>query len=299
MTTTSALLLLADLQRPRTKQRGIGMSDLGSCRKRVGFKLADVDPVNLVGNVQAVMGSAIHDLVASILNSIAKPGDLVEHPVEFAGIPGHVDRYEADSQTVCDTKTTSARWLEHIKLHGPEHGQVWQVSGYAAALIKAGYPVQRIQLDFIARDTGEEYVWSKPFDPVDVRDALAWLKAVRDADLDMLPRDHEPGSEFCKGCPFGGADGGICWQGGVPGRDLRSVLYVEDPDAAKWADQLWEAREAVKPLKKAEAEARGALTAVVDPNGMVTKCGDHYLRIDARGAMKFVSGPRENEMTAA
>jgi PD-(D/E)XK nuclease superfamily protein len=298
MTTTSALLLLADQQRPRTKQQGIGMSDLGSCRKRTGYKLAGVAPVNPVGSVQAVMGSAIHDMVASILNSIAKPGDLVEHEVTFAGIPGHVDRYHGDEQKVVDTKTTSSRWMEHVKLHGPDHGQVWQVSGYAAALIKAGYPVQTIQIDFLARDTGEEYVWSKPFDPQDVRDALNWLRTVRDADLNMLPRDYDPESVFCRGCPFGGLDGGICWEGHVPDRDFRSVLYIEDPDAAKWAQQLWDARNGVKPHKKAEAQARGALTAVVDPNGQVTKCGDFYIRVDARGAMKFVSGPREIEISA-
>lgn len=298
MTTTSALLLLADQQRERTQQRGIGMSDLGSCRRRTGYKLAGVEPVNPVGSVQAVMGSAIHDMVAGILNAIAEPGDLVEHEVQFAGIPGHVDRYEAKSKTVVDTKTTSSRWLEHIKLHGPDHGQVWQISGYGAALIKAGYPVEAVQLDFLARDTGEEYVWSKAFDPKDVRDALAWLKTVRDVDVDMLPRDYDPESVFCRGCPFGGIDGGICWEGHIPGRDFRSVLYVEDPDAGKWAQQLWDARQAVKPQKEAEAQARGALTGVVHPGGMPTKCGDHWLRIDARGAMKFVSGPREIEISA-
>lgn len=298
MTTTSGLLLLADQQRPRTQQRGIGMSDLGSCRKRTGYKLAGTDPVNPVGSVQAVMGSAIHDMVASILNAIAKPGDLVEHAVEFAGIPGHVDRYEAETQTCADTKTTSARWMEHVKLHGPDHPHVWQVSAYAAALTRQGYPVKRIQIDYLARDTGEEWVWAKPFNPRDVRDALAWLKAVRDADLDMLPRDHDPESVFCRGCPFGGLDGGICWEGHVPGRDMRSVLYVEDPDAGKWAQQLWDARNGVKPLKTAEAQARGALTAVVDPNGQVTQCGEFYLRMDSRGAMKFVSGPREIEISA-
>lgn len=298
MTTTSALLLLADQQRPRTQQREIGMSDLGSCRKRTGFKLAGFDPVNPVGSVQAVMGSAIHDMVASILNAIAKPGDLVEHEITFAGIKGHVDRYEAETETVCDTKTTSSRWLEHIKLHGPDHGQVWQISGYAAGLTQQGHNVKRIQLDFLARDTGEEYVWSKPFDPQDVRDALTWLRAVRDADLDMLPRDYEPDSKFCRGCPFGGIDGGICWEGHIPGRDMRSVLYIEDPDAAKWAQQLWDARNDVKPHKAAEAQARGALTGVVDPGGTVTKCGDHFLRVDARGALKFVSGPRAVEISA-
>jgi hypothetical protein len=296
--TTSQLLLLADSVRPRTLQRGIGMSDLGSCRRRVGYKLAGTEPVNHVGNIQAVIGSAVHDMIANILLEIAEPGDLVEHPVEFAGIPGHVDRYEADTQTAIDTKTTSARWLEHIKIHGPEYGQVWQLSTYAAALINQGTPVKHIRLEFLARDTGEEYLWSKPFDPEDVRDALMWLKVVRDSDVDMLPRDYEPDSVYCKGCPFGGADGGICWDGHVVGRDLRSVLYVEDPDADKWAEQLAQSREAKKTAAALESRAKGALSAVVDPNGTPTKVGDRWLRFDARGSLKFVSGPREEELTA-
>jgi len=296
VTTTSALLLLADQQRPRTQQQGIGMSDLGSCRKRTGYKLAGTLPVNPVGSVQAVMGSAIHDMVASILNSIAEPGDLVEYEVTFAGIPGHVDRYESATHTVVDTKTTSSRWLEHIKLHGPDDGQVWQISGYAAALIKAGYPVRTLQLDFLARDTGEEYTWSKPFDTRDVADALRWLKGVRDSDLDMLPRDYEPDSVFCRGCPFGGLDGGICWEGHVPNRDLRSVLYIEDPDAQKWADQLWDAREALKTAKTAESRAKGALDAI-RREGDVVQVGNRFLRWGANG-LRFVSAPREIEISA-
>src|SRR5690242_6406495 len=81
MRTTSQLLLAADAIRPRTLQREIGMSDLGSCRRRVGYKLAGTDPVNAVGSVQAVIGSSIHDTLARILADVAEPGDLVEHEV--------------------------------------------------------------------------------------------------------------------------------------------------------------------------------------------------------------------------
>lgn len=297
MTTTSALLLLADQQRPRTLQREIGMSDLGSCRRRTGYKLASTEPVNPVGSVQAVMGSAIHDMVAGILAKIAKPGDLVEHETEFAGIKGHVDRYEAETQTVVDTKTTSSRWLEHIKLHGPEHSNIWQVSGYGAALHRSGYPVKRIQLDYLARDTGEEYVWSKPFDPADVRDALSWLKLVRETPIDMLPRDYMPDSAFCRGCPFGGMDGGICWEGHIPGYGLATVLFVDNPDAALWAEELWAARQVGSEARATEKRARAALEAVVDPNGRTTQCGDRFIRITANNQMKFVSGPREAEFS--
>lgn len=302
MSSTAELLLLADRQRPRAAQREIGMSDLGACRRRTGYKMAGFDPVNEVGSVQAVMGSAIHDMVADILRSIAQPGDLVEHEVRYAGILGHLDRYEAETQTVVDTKTTSSRWLEHIKLHGPEHAHLWQVSCYGAALITEGIPVKRVRIEYLARDTGEEYVWpsieGRPINPQDVRDALNWLRMVRDTPLEMLPRDYEPDSVYCRGCPFGGMDGGICWEGHIPGRDLRSVLYVENPDAEMWAEQLWQAREARKEAEKAEAEARGALTAVVYDHGKTVKIGDRYLRLTANGQMKFVSGPRKVEISA-
>lgn len=298
MTTTSELLLQADRLRPRSQQREIGMSDLGSCRRRTGYKMAGVQPVNEVGSVQAVMGSAIHDMVADVLRSIAKPGDLVEHEVNYAGILGHLDRYESDTQTVVDTKTTSARWLEHIKLHGPEHSHLWQVSCYGAALIAEGIPVKRVRIEYLARDTGEEYVWpnpeGRPLNPQDVKDALNWLRVVRDSELSMLPRDYDPDSVYCRGCPFGGLDGGICWENHVPGRDLRSARFVDDPDAEKWAEQLWQAREQVKLGKEYETEARGALTAIVTQD--TVRIGDRYLRMTANNQMKFVSGPREIEI---
>lgn len=298
MPSTAQLLLLADRARPRTQQVEIGPSDLGSCRRRVGYKMAGTKPVNLVGSVTAMIGTAVHDAVASIMPTVAQPGDLVEHRVTYAGISGNLDRYEADRQTVVDTKTTSSRWLEHIRLHGPDHGHIWQLSWYAAGLMQQGRPVKRIRLEYLARDTGEEHPWSKPFDIEDVRDALMWLKVVRDSELDFLPREYEPESTQCKGCPFGGPDGGICWEGHIPGRDLRSVLYVEDPDAAKWADELAAGRAEAAAGKARADRAKGALSAVVDPNGVPTNVGGRWLRYDARGSLKFVSGPRDEELTA-
>jgi hypothetical protein len=296
MPTTAALLLLADQRRPRTRQLEIGFSDLGSCRKRTGYKLALTPHVNLAGNIQAMIGTAVHDAIAGVMAEIAEDGDLVNHKVEYAGIRGELDRYEAATRTVVDTKTTSSRWLEHIKLHGPDDGHVWQCAGYGAGLIKQGVPVERIRIEYLARDTGEEYPFEKALDPRDIREALEWLKMVRDSDLDALPRDYEPDSQWCRGCPFGGLDGGVCWSGHVPARDLRSVLYVEDPDAGKWAQELWDARQDKKPAAERESRAKGALSAIVDPNGIPTRCGDYWLRYDARGALKFVSEPRPIEI---
>jgi len=256
--TTADLLLEWDRQRPRSRQRQLGWSEIGGCRRRAGYRLAGVEPSNAGGSVQAVMGTAIHDAVQRVLNEIAAPDDLVEHPVVFAGIPGHLDRYEADTATLIDVKTTSSRWLEHIKLHGPDRNHLWQLGGYGAALIQEGRKVRRVIIDYLARDTGELHRWEGKFDPQWVRDALDWLENVRQADLEMLNRDYAPDTAFCGHCPF--LD--TCWEGAVPNRDPRSVLLVEDPDQLKWAQQLVDARAAVKAAKALEDEAKGALDAL-------------------------------------
>ncbi|AUI56759.1 PD-(D/E)XK nuclease family protein [Amycolatopsis sp. BJA-103] len=256
--TTADLLLEWDQTRPRSRQRELGWSEVGGCRRRAGYRLAGVEPSNPGGSVQAVLGTAIHEAVQQRLNETAAEGDLVEYEVVFAGIPGHLDRYESGPEDLIDVKTTSSRWLEHIKTWGPDRSHLWQVNGYAAALIAKGIRVRRIVIDYIARDTGEVYRWIGKPTVEAVRDALDWLREVRDADLDMLNRDYEPDGPFCGRCPF--LD--ICWNGYVPDRDRRSVLFVEDPDGEKWARQLADARAAITAAKALEKEAKGALDAL-------------------------------------
>lgn len=268
--TTADLLLLWDQRRPRSQQAELGMSELGGCRRKVGYRLAGTKPTNVGSSVQAVMGTAVHAAVETVFRELQADGvipaeDLVEHEVSFAGILGHLDRYDSATATVEDTKTTSSRWLEHIKVHGPGREHLWQVSGYGAALIREGRRVRRLVINYLARDTGEEYRWEGPFDPHVVKEALAWLAEVRATDLDMLPRDYLPDSAFCGHCPFANT----CWEGGVEGRSPATVLFVEDPDAAKWARELWEAREAKKAAEEKEARAKAALDAL-RPNDVGT-----------------------------
>jgi len=296
VTSTAALLLEADKLRPRSQQIEPGLSELGSCRRKVGYKLAGTLPVNASGNIQAVIGSAVHDRVAEILRAQAPPGWLVEHRVSLAGVPGTLDRYEADKALVVDLKTTSTRWMDHIRLHGPDDGHLWQVNCYGAALALAGHPVARVRIDYLCRDSGEEYQWpdetGAPFDVRHVRDALAWLALVRDTPLDMLPRDYEPDSVFCGSCPYGGPDGGICWEGHIPGKDLRTVLYLEDPDLPKWLGDLWHARQDKKDAAARESRAKAALTAVHPgiPNQPVGADG-WAIAWSTADALRFVATP--------
>lgn len=263
MTTTAELLLAWDQRRARSQQTELGMSEVGGCRRRAGYRLAGVAPTNSGGSIQAVMGTAIHHVVEGVFRELQAAGvipaaDLVEHEVHFAGVKGHLDRYDSVRAEVDDTKSIAGRRLEYIRVNGPDRQHVWQSHLYAAALIKEGRPVRGIVIDYIARDTGEDHQEPMPFDPQHVRDALAWLKYVRDTPLELLARDHAPSSAFCGGCPFRD----LCWDGGVPDRDPRSVLFVDDPDAQEWARKLDEARADKADAAHREEEAKGALDAL-------------------------------------
>lgn len=135
----------------------------------------------------------------------------------------------------------------------------WQVHTYAAALILAGRHITEVQIDYIARDSGQEWLFSEPFSIELVREAMAWLKNVREAPIDLLPRDFRPGSPQCSSCPFFER----CWEGcAIPDRDLRSALFVDEPDAAMWAEQLQQATERKRQAEKDFEDAKGALDAL-------------------------------------
>jgi hypothetical protein len=261
--TTAQLLLEWDQRRARSKQTELGMSELGGCQRRAGYRLAGTEPTNQGGSVQAVMGTAVHAAVEQVFQEMQAAGlipadDLVEYEVRFAGVLGHLDRYESRTRRIRDTKTTSDRWLQHIKIEGASLQHIWQTHLYAAAVMQTGRKVTEIVIDYLARDTGADFQVILPFETRHVRDALAWLENVRALPVDMLNRDYSPESSFCGHCPFFDT----CWDGHVSNRDLRSVLLVEDADAVKWATQLDEARRAVKAAKELEDEARGALDAL-------------------------------------
>lgn len=261
--TTAELLLEWDRRRARSQQKELGMSEVGGCQRRAGYRIAGVKPSNAGGSVQAVMGTAVHSAVENVFRDLQKEGlipaeDLVEYEVRFAGVLGHLDRYASVTAEVKDTKTTVGRWLDQIKVNGPTQGHIWQIHLYGAGLIRAGYPVRRVTIDYIARDTGDDWRESMPFDTQHVRDAVAWLENVRSTPLEFLNRDYSPDSTWCRTCPFQQT----CWEGGVPNRDPRSVMYLDNPDAAMWAEKLDKARRDKADAEKREKEAKGALDAI-------------------------------------
>lgn len=304
MPTTSWMLLEWDRMRARSMQREIGWSEIGGCRKRAGYRLAGTEPSNPSGSVQAVLGTAI-DLT---VNQVAVEAGMVQQQeIEFAGIKGHFDRLESSvtdnfrdhdikPDTVVDVKTVGTdRWLEHIELHGAPEGNRFQIHAYAAGLLLLGYPIRWVRTDYIARDTGREWAWRERFSPTVVKDALYWVRRVRELDLEMLPRDYEPTSAWCRSCPFQKP----CWGEQSTDRDPRAVIYAERPDAGEWAERLFHIRATKSKLSEEEEHVRGVLDGLRpdDPKALVqagsrllefrpNKHGGHAIYFRGRDAIK-------------
>lgn len=296
MPSTSELLLRWDRTRTRSQQREIGWSEVGGCRRRAGYRLAGTEPTNPSGSVQATMGTAIDGAI----NDVAKLLGLAhQQEITFLGIKGHFDRVEPSTEggpldTVVDTKTVGTdRWLEHIEINGAPRANQYQISGYAAGLLVAGWPIRFVRIDYLARDTGREWSWIQPYDPQVTAEAVQWLRNVRDCDLEMLPRDYEPDSAFCRSCPFEKA----CWGGAMPDRDKRSVIFLEDPDAGKWATELREVRAEMKELKSRAERLVGILDAIRPDDGPgprpYVQAGEHLLdwRPTRNGWALYFVGP--------
>src|SRR5205814_5363789 len=167
--TTAQLLLEWDARRARSTQAEIGMSEVGGCQRRAGYRLAGTPPTNRGSSVQAVMGTAVHAAVETVFREMQAAGripadDLIEYEVRFAGVLGHLDRYESRTQRIRDTKTTSDRWLQHIKVHGASEQHLWQTHLYAAAVIQTGRRVREVVIDYLARDSGDDHQVIEPFD---------------------------------------------------------------------------------------------------------------------------------------
>lgn len=260
---TAELLLEADWRRPRSQQAGMGISDLGGCRRQAGYKLAGYRPEKPSGSVQAVMGTAVHDKVDAELilmrdAGIIPPDSVINEEVWFAGLRGHPDLYV--DGILRDTKTLGYdAQLASYRVKGPPRRHVWQVMTYAAAMIVAEHPVHTVQIDYLVRDSGNTWMWEGPFDYDAVREAVQWLAQVREIPLDMLARDFAPDSAMCGHCPFSGP----CWDGHVIDRDERSVYLVDnEAEAEHWAQKLMEARERKREAEREEAWAKGVLDAI-------------------------------------
>ncbi len=253
--TTTELLLRWDAQRPRSRQQAMGMSKLGSCRRQAGYHLQGYpqDVGYEDSGIQNVIGTSLHETAAEAAQMFLPDALAEEIEVRFGGLVGHPDLYL--DGVVRDIKTVGyAMQLEQRRQNGPPLRERYQVHTYGAGLRMAGWAVHTVQIDYIDRGSGEEYLFEEPWDVEVVREAMAWLEQVRTTSVSLLSRDYRPESAFCEHCPWFRQ----CWNA-EPGKDPRSVLFRDDPDAARWMGQLAGAQAARKRAGEDEADAKGAL----------------------------------------
>lgn len=176
----------------RAKQRAVGPSEIGGCRRRVwekmqGTPITNPDTLSLAAN----MGTAFHSWIEERL--AGNPRFLLEEKRERDGIRGTVDCFDLERGMVIDWKTIKLSGIPYF----PSKQQRWQVQIYGW-LMSEDRPVDSVCLIGFPRDGTDLDIVShvEPFDPQMAADALAWLGEIRDRE--DRPKPEKPGKKFCR-----------------------------------------------------------------------------------------------------
>lgn len=205
MTDIKELLITAlrarDAARSRSNQVQIGPSELGSCSRKVWYRLNQYEKTNdNTFKLAAIMGTAIHGAIEEALGLVDPDGTkfVVESEVEYGGIKAHIDLWIPEIGAVVDWKTSKIKSLNFF----PSKQQRWQVQTYGYLLANTGHDVKTVNLVAIARDGDERdvKVHSEPYDPRVAEEALAWLENIKHT---SAAPDPEKDPSFCRNyCDF-------------------------------------------------------------------------------------------------
>lgn len=243
-------LVAVDRARPRSRQKAVGVSSLGGCRRQVWHTLQGDEGTNPTKSLSAIMGTAIHAAIEQAFNGAEDV--LIEHRIEIEGYPpATIDYYDVKAGEVVDWKT--------IKKSGAAYfinqQKRWQVQTYGYLMALDGYDVKTVTLVGIPRDGDEDdiIVYSEPFDPTVGEEALAWLRKIEDATEPPAP---ERDATFCRHyCEFYGK---LC--AGTP-KDMAGEV-ITDADATNAAKRYVEISRLISDLETEKDGARAALEGV-------------------------------------
>jgi hypothetical protein len=161
----------------RSLQVTAGASEIGSpCARQTAYRTLGVPPVHHPDPWRATVGSGVHLMMADYFRRLdAGSGRyLVEHPINYQGVPGTLDLFDRRRGLVLDWKFPLLRRVSDVKRNGPQRKYVVQVNIYAAALRAAGEDVQRVALAFLPVDgsLADLHVWHAAPDPAAAVDAI-------------------------------------------------------------------------------------------------------------------------------
>jgi len=187
-----------DKSRERSKQKEIGVSQIGGCRRAVWLQLQGTPKENQTLKLPALMGTAIHKMIEEALiaeNQNNWTDYWLEQEFEYDGIKGHVDLYIPEIGAVVDWKTTKMRNLDYF----PSEKQRWQVQLYAWLIQQTGKGnPQTVTLVAIPRDGDERQikVHTEEYNPEIAELGVKWLREVQDMTTPPAPERYA--AQFCK-----------------------------------------------------------------------------------------------------
>lgn len=198
-------LLLRD-RTERSRQRAIGPSEIGDCRRKVWHRIQNTPVTNPdTFTLAASMGTWIH---AGIEGKLAGSDRyLLESKVERDGIRGTVDCFDTQQRMVVDWKTIKLSGIPYF----PKRQQRWQVQIYGW-LMSQEHQVDAVCLVGLPRDGTDADIVThvEAYDERIVQEALAWLRDVEQRDTPPAPeRKRKFCRHYCKhfdptgvvGCP--------------------------------------------------------------------------------------------------
>lgn len=248
-----AVLDAMDSRRARSRQKSIGASEVGGCRRRAAYRLSGTPVSNPnADKSKAIQGTMLHKPVLNALK--VAHGGIVELKLQRPGvISGSADWLRFDPlglPILSDLKTFGAYVFEarsraadlevahdyqlHIYADMLRHGQI---APKETRLPVEPVDVVDIEVLMLCRDDGRTHTRRVPFKQSTADAAWKWLADVkaqveRDGGPQFVGRDHSgpDNSAICRGCPFATA----CW-GWNPDTDTREPLQLDDVELGRWA----------------------------------------------------------------
>lgn len=207
---------------PRSLQKRIGPSEIGiPCARRIGYKLAGVEPVN-VGRVpwKPTIGTAVHSWLEEVFKTVNTrlgtetsngPRFLLEHRVNIGeilgeAITGSCDVYDSVTFTVIDWKIVGAEALAKYRANGPGEQYRTQAHAYGRGWTRRGRRVDNVAVFFLPRDRelDKAHFWHERYDEQVAIDALTRVEGIAQlvsaagpAALPLLPTTEA----WCRYCP--------------------------------------------------------------------------------------------------
>lgn len=272
-----------DDARARSQQVEIGWSGLHHCRAWMGFKLAREWETEDTDTWRACAGTALHEWLQGVREKAAPRDHVIafELPVNYGGIPGHVDEVNFTLGEITDYKFPSLKSARLWRDPEVQEERLTQPQGYAAAIVGserwrtfAPFPDRATVRILIAPVDGTFADWftiERDFDrsvadaAIDRYEQVQAMQAAGEA----LPKDMpyhfcERFCEFFTACR--GAD-----------HEPEKLPLIEDPYLAAAVEQYGQASDAIHAGYKVRDQLRPILEG---------------LRGRARGYRVFMGKPR-------